>query len=197
MAQITTRRAYYPGAAERRDAFVAAHPEAEELGTGGPPDALPWTFIRGVPPGRSDDICFNVESFFGECAETALTAPTVEDFIDAATSFCNDVLWGTLSATLLVSPSSLRDQRVADAVERAIADLRYGAIGVNVWHAMAFVMGTTSWGAYPGHAADRHSVGLGCGGQCPDVRPTPEVGRARPVPIPAEATLVRHGTRPV
>ena len=151
LAQITTRRAYYPGAAERRDAFVAAHPEAEELGTGGPPDALPWTFIRGVPPGRTDDICFNVESFFGECAETALTAPTVEDFIDAATSFCNDVLWGTLSATLLVSPSSVRDQRVADAVERAVADLRYGAIGVNVWHALAFVMGTTSWGAYPGH----------------------------------------------
>ena len=196
MAQITTRRAYYPGAAERRDAFVAAHPEAEELGTG-PPDALPWTFIRGVAPGRTDDICFNVESFFGECAETALTAPTVEAFIDAATSFCNDVVWGTLSATLLVSPSSLRDPQVADAVERAIADLRYGAIGVNVWHALAFVIGHHQLGGLPGPSADRHSVGLGCGRQCPDVRPTPEVGRARAVPIPAEATLVRHGTRPV
>ena len=48
LAQITPRRAYYPGAGERRDAFVAAHPEAEELGTGAD-DALPWTFIRGVP----------------------------------------------------------------------------------------------------------------------------------------------------
>jgi hypothetical protein len=151
LAQITTRRAYYPGAAERCDAFVAAHPEAEELGTGGPADALPWTFIRGVAPGRTDDICFNVESFCGECAETALTAPTVEDFIDTASSFCNDVVWGTLSATVLVSPTSLRDPQVADAVERAIADLRYGAIGVNVWHALAFAIGTTTWGAYPGH----------------------------------------------
>ena len=31
LAGITTRRAYYPGAADRRDAFLAAHPEAEEL----------------------------------------------------------------------------------------------------------------------------------------------------------------------
>ena len=95
LAEITTRRAYYPGAAERRDAFVAAHPEAEELGRG-PDDALPWTFIPGVPPGRVDDVCFNVESFFGQVAETALPAPSPAAFIDAATAFCNDVVWGTL-----------------------------------------------------------------------------------------------------
>jgi hypothetical protein len=150
LAHITTRRAYYPGAGDRRDAFVAAHPEAEELGSG-PADALPWTFIRGVAPGRTDDICFNVESFCGECAETGLTAPSAAAFVDAATTFCNDVVWGTLSATILVSPSSLKDTAVAEAVERAVADLRYGAIGVNVWHALVFAIGTTTWGAYPGH----------------------------------------------
>jgi acyl-CoA reductase-like NAD-dependent aldehyde dehydrogenase len=161
LAQITPRRAYYPGAAQRCDAFVAAHPEAEELGSGGPDDALPWTFIRGVAPGRTDDICFNVESFCGECAETALPAPTVADFVDAATAFCNDVVWGTLSATVLVSPASLRDPYVAEAVERSIADLRYGAIGVNVWHALAFAIGTTTWGAYPGHARTDIQSGTG------------------------------------
>ncbi len=150
LAQITTRRAYYPGAAERRDAFVAAHPEAEQLGTG-PADALPWTFIRGVEPGRTTDIAFNVESFCGECAETALTAPSAAAFVDAAVAFCNDVVWGTLSATILASPSTLKDPAVADAVDRAVADLRYGAIGVNVWHALVFAIGTTTWGAYPGH----------------------------------------------
>jgi hypothetical protein len=150
LANVATRRAYYPGAADRRAAFVSAHPEAESLGSG-PADALPWTFIRGVPPGHSGDICFNVESFFGECAETALTAPSAASFVDAATSFCNDVVWGTLSATILVSPSSLKDPAVAAAVDRAVANLRYGAIGVNVWHALAFAIGTTTWGAYPGH----------------------------------------------
>ena len=160
LARITTRRAYYPGAAARRDAFVAAHPEAEEFGRG-PADALPWTFISDVPPGQTGDICFNVESFCGQCAETALTAPSPAAFVDAATAFCNDVLWGSLSATILASPSSLRDAAVADAVDRAVADLRYGAIGVNVWHALAFAIGTTTWGAYPGHTRTDIQSGSG------------------------------------
>jgi hypothetical protein len=150
LAGIRTRRAYYPGAADRCEAFVAVHPEAESYGSG-PADALPWTFIRDVPPGHVDDIAFNVESFCGEMAETALSAPDAAAFIDAATAFCNDVVWGTLGATLIVSPSSLKDQAVADAVDRAVADLRYGSIGVNVWHGVSFAMGSTSWGAYPGH----------------------------------------------
>jgi hypothetical protein len=160
LGELTTRRAYYPGAADRLAAFVAAHPEAESLGSG-PPDALPWTFIRGVAPGRIDDICFNVESFCGECAETSLTAPSVAAFVDAATEFCNAVVWGTLSATVLVSPDSLRDPAVADAVERAVADLRYGAVGVNIWHAMAFAIGTTTWGGFPGQ--QRNDIQSGCG----------------------------------
>jgi acyl-CoA reductase-like NAD-dependent aldehyde dehydrogenase len=160
LAQIPTRRAYYPGAADRCGTFVAAHPEAEQLGTG-PADALPWTFIRGVEPGRTKDIVFNVESFCGECAETALTAPSVAAFIDAAVAFCNDVLWGTLSATILASPTTLKDPAVADAMDRATSDLRYGAIGVNVWHALVFAIGTTTWGAYPGHP--RTDIGSGSG----------------------------------
>jgi hypothetical protein len=160
LAGITTRRAYYPGAAERRDAFVAAHPEAEEYGSG-PDDALPWTFIRGVPPGQTKDICFNVESFFGQVAETTLTAPSAAAFVDAATEFCNDVIWGTLGVTVLVSPSSLKDTELADSVDRAVADLRYGSIGVNVWHGLSFAMGSTSWGAYPGHVRTDIQSGTG------------------------------------
>ncbi len=160
LAGITTRRAYYPGAAERRDAFLAAHPEAEEYGSG-PDDALPWTLIRSVPPGQTRDICFNVESFFGEVAETALPAPSAAAFVDAATEFCNDVIWGTLGVTVIVSPSSLKDHDVADSVDRAVADLRYGSIGVNVWHGLSFAMGSTSWGAYPGHPRNDIQSGTG------------------------------------
>jgi hypothetical protein len=158
--EITTRRAYYPGAADRRAAFLAAHPDAEEYGHG-PDDALPWTFIRGVPPGQTADICFNVESFFGQVAETALTAPSPAAYVDAATAFCNDVVWGTLGATVIVSPASLKDPAVAESVDRAVADLRYGSIGVNVWHALSFAMGSTSWGAYPGHARSDIQSGTG------------------------------------
>jgi Aldehyde dehydrogenase family len=160
LADVTTRRAYYPGAGERRDAFVAAHPDAEEYGHG-PDDALPWTFIRGVPPGQTGDICFNVESFVGQVAETALTAPSPAAFVDAATAFCNDVVWGTLGATLIVSSSSLKDQDVAESVDRAVADLRYGSIGVNLWHGLSFAMGSTTWGAYPGHPRTDIQSGTG------------------------------------
>ena len=171
---------------------MAAHPEAEEFGTG-PDDALPWTFIRGVPPGHTDDICFNVESFCGQVAETALTAPSAAAFVDAATAFCNDVVWGTLGATLIVSPASLKDHAVAEAVERAVADLRYGSIGVNVWHGLSFAMGSHDLGRLPGAPAHRHPVRHRRRRQCRHVRPPAEVGRARPVPLPAQAALVRHG----
>jgi len=160
LAGITTRRAYYPGARDRREAFVDAHPGAQEFGRG-PDDALPWTFIPDVPAGRTDDICFNVESFCGEVAETALTAPSAAAFVDAVTAFCNDVVWGTLGATLIVSPSTMKQHDVADAVERAVADLRYGSIGVNVWHGLSFAMGSTTWGAYPGHARTDIQSGTG------------------------------------
>jgi hypothetical protein len=160
LAGIRTRRAYYPGASARRDSFVAAHPEAESFGSG-PADALPWTFIADVPPGRTDDIAFNVESFFGEVAETALPAPDAAGFLDAATAFCNDVVWGTLGATIIVAPSSLKDAAVADALERSIAELRYGSIGVNLWHGLSFAMGSTTWGAYPGHPRTDIQSGTG------------------------------------
>jgi hypothetical protein len=160
LAGIRTRRAYYPGAGARCDAFVTAHPEAERLGSG-PADALPWTFIGDVPPGRTDDIAFNVESFFGELAETALPAPDAAGFLDAATTFCNDVVWGTLGATIIVAPTSLKDPAVAEALERAVADLRYGSIGVNVWHGLSFAMGSTTWGAYPGHPRTDIQSGTG------------------------------------
>ena len=47
------------------------------------------------------------------------------------------------------------------ALNEAIADLRYGSIGVNLWHALSFALGTTVWGAYPGHAVNDIQSGRG------------------------------------
>ena len=62
----------------------------------------------------------------------------------------NNRLWGTLTAELVVHPASLKDPRVARALEAAIARLRYGVVAVNTWSGYAFVYGTPPWGAYPG-----------------------------------------------
>ncbi|GCE05898.1 aldehyde dehydrogenase family protein [Dictyobacter aurantiacus] len=151
LSQLPTRKAYYPGARQRYQDFVAAHPEAEEFGGSNDPQNLPWTLISDVDATNKDDICFTTEAFCSLFAETALDAASVVDYIERAVQFANEQLWGTLNATLLVHPRSLQDPTIAEAVGRAIAQLRYGSIGVNYWAGTSFVLGSTTWGAFPGH----------------------------------------------
>lgn len=160
LAAIPTRRAYYPGAAERHAAFLAAHPDAHLLGDAHD-GALAWTIIRDLDATRHDDIAFNVEAFCSLMAETSLDTATPDQFVDAAVEFCNDVVWGTLSMTLLAHPDELKDPLVGGRINAAVADLRYGAIGVNLWHAFAFAFATTTWGGYPGHPATDIQSGSG------------------------------------
>ena len=150
LASVPARLAYYPGAVERRDAFIEAHPDATEIGasTNG---ALPWTLIEDVDPTATEDIAFNVEPFCSLMSTTALPAADEAAFVDAAVDFANDVVWGTLSASVLAHPSSLSDPTVGPRIEAALANLRYGGIGLNLWHGLVFALSVTTWGAYPGH----------------------------------------------
>lgn len=151
LAKVPPRAAYYPGARERQQAFVSAHPDAEEFGT--PQDEeLPWTFIANVDKQQTDDICFTTEAFCGVFGETALEAESVVEYIERAVDFANETLWGTLNVTILVSPASLKDPQIAQAVEEAIARLRYGTVGLNYWAGTNFTLGSTTWGAFPGHS---------------------------------------------
>lgn len=149
-ATIPTRRAYYPGAFERRAEFLDAHPEAHQIGEA-EGDTMAWTIVRDVDAKNVNDICFNVEAFCALTSETALDAYSPADFVEKATAFCNDVIWGTLSMTILADPRTMKDPDTGPAIERAVAELRYGSIGVNIWHAISFALATTVWGAYPGH----------------------------------------------
>jgi acyl-CoA reductase-like NAD-dependent aldehyde dehydrogenase len=170
-----TRSAYYPGAAARHAAFLAAHPEAESYGHadgdgpagrggtdhGGTADHLPWTLISGLDPARDDEPCFGVEAFCSVFAETALVAPDAAAFLDAATDFANERLWGTLNATLVLDPRTARDPAVAAALDRALVGLRYGTVALNHWSGIAFGVAVTPWGAWPGHT--RSDIGSGVG----------------------------------
>ena len=160
LKQVPVRDSYYPGAQDRQKAFVVQHPDAEQIGVASN-QQLPWTLIADVDANNEDDICFTTEAFCGLFAETALDAPDAATFLDKAVMFANDTLWGTLNATILVSPSSLKDARIADATERAIATLRYGTIGVNYWAGIGYALGTTTWGAFPGHSLDDIQSGTG------------------------------------
>jgi acyl-CoA reductase-like NAD-dependent aldehyde dehydrogenase len=164
LARVPPRRAYYPGAADRYHAFVAAHPEAERFGEEArdlAADRLPWTLIAGLDPAARGDICYTTEAFCGLFGETPIGAGSVPEYLERAVAFANDTLWGTLNVTLLVPPAALADPAVAAAVERAIADLRYGTVSVNHWAAIGYGLVVTPWGAYPGHTAQDIQSGTG------------------------------------
>jgi len=160
LAQVPPRYAYYPGAQDRHAEFLEAHPDADQFGTEGA-DHLPWTLIRDVNPGDTDDICFKREAFCGLFAETALDAPSVASFVDRAVELANETLWGTLCATIIVHPKSLLDATIATTIDRAISDLRYGTVSLNMLaYYSAHFMGSP-WGGFTGH--DIYDVQSGIG----------------------------------
>jgi hypothetical protein len=160
LREAGSRQPYYPGARDRYDHFVAAHPEAERLGDSSP-GCVPWTMIPGLRPATADEIAFTTESFNGVFGEVGIDATGTVDFIRKAVEFANNGLWGTLGCSLIVHPKSLSDPEVTRAVDQAIADLRYGTICVNHWSALGFILGSTPWGAYPGHPIDDVQSGIG------------------------------------
>ena len=160
LSRAEPRVPYYPGAEERHDRFLAAHPEARQFGPDGT-GKVPWTFIPGVASADAGDICFNTEAWCGVTSETALEAGSVVEYIERAVDFANDRLWGTLSCSIIVHPKSLEDPAVANAVEKAIADLRFGSVAVNHWAALSYAFVSTTWGAYPGHPPEDIRSGSG------------------------------------
>jgi acyl-CoA reductase-like NAD-dependent aldehyde dehydrogenase len=160
LRDTAARHPYYPGAHARWERFVEAHPEAERYGDEGP-GCVPWTLIPGLRPDTADEIAFTTESFNGVFGEVAIDAEGTVDYIRKAVEFANEQTWGTLGCSLIVHPKSLKEPAVKQAVEDAIADLRYGTVAVNHWSAIGFILGQTPWGAYPGHTVDDVQSGIG------------------------------------
>ncbi len=161
LSQIPNRRAWYPGAADRFDAFLAAHRETAEVFGARAGDKLPWMMIPNLDPEKRDEICFTTEAFCGVFGETGLEAASVPEYVDRAVAFCNERLWGTLNVTLIVHPGSLKDPETKRAVERAVANLRYGTVSINHWAAVGYGLVVTPWGAFPGHTARDIQSGVG------------------------------------
>jgi len=152
LAKVPPRKAYYPGAKDRFARFSGQQPP--------PGDALPWTLLRDADIGRAPYLTCE-ESFVCVCAEVGLDTADEHEFLTRAVEFANFKLWGTLSAALTVPPALARDPRGAANLEKAIVDLRYGAIGINHWPALVYAMMSPPWGGFPiGTLADAQS-GIG------------------------------------
>lgn len=148
LSLVPPRRAWYPGAQDRYRALTSGR---EELRAGPAAEGdIPWTLLPGLDPTDEAEPAFRTEPFCALLSETSVGTEDPQEYLEAAVDFANQRLWGTLSASLLVPPAYLADPVVGEAVERAVARLRYGSVCVNVWSAFAYLAGTLPWGAYPG-----------------------------------------------
>ncbi len=155
---VPPRHPYYPGAAARQAAAVAAHPGAELLDD---PAAtpVPRVLLGDVDPADSANPAFREELFCGVLARTRLPGDGPEAFLDNAVRFANETLRGTLGASLIVDPAT--EARLGPRLEDALAALRYGAIAVNTWTGVAYGVPQATWGAFPGHTDEDIQSGRG------------------------------------
>jgi acyl-CoA reductase-like NAD-dependent aldehyde dehydrogenase len=160
LARANPRVPYYPGAEQSYEEATRGHDRLERFG---PPEAeLPFTLLPELDPDGPEPSTFTTEAFCGVLGEVALeTERSVPAFIDAAVSLCNERLWGTLAASILIHPRSLADPEVSAAMERALERLRYGTIVVNHWPGAAYAFMSTPWGAYPGAPPEDIQSGTG------------------------------------
>jgi aldehyde dehydrogenase (NAD(P)+) len=149
LGTVPLRKAYYPGAEERWQRLTGGRRGVRNVGTPGQGE-LPWTILAGLESADAGDPAYTTEPFCSVLSETEVGSDDPVEFLDRAVDFANNRLWGSLSADIVVHPKSLKDPRVAEALERAIGRLRYGAVTVNSWTGFVFSFASPPWGAYPG-----------------------------------------------
>jgi aldehyde dehydrogenase (NAD(P)+) len=152
-AAAPDRPAYYPGADERRRAAAERHDDVTHHGT----DDV-RSHLRNVAP-DSRSFAFTEEFFTSVFATTRLAGDTAAAYLETAVAFCNDMLHGTLGATIMIHPTTMAE--LGDRLESALTAMHYGCIGVNAWSGAGFLLPRAAWGGYPG--APLHDIESGRG----------------------------------
>jgi len=164
------RYAYYPGSEQRYKSFLDRYPQAEKLGQGfvttrtteqdtDKEKFLPWTLIPGVPTDERGDFIFNNEPFCPILSEITLDASTIPEFLEKSTKFCNERVWGNLSMSIFIDPTT--ESRYKKEFEKAVDELQYGGVAVNCWSGVLYGLGSPVWGAIPGNNARDIQSGRG------------------------------------
>jgi acyl-CoA reductase-like NAD-dependent aldehyde dehydrogenase len=150
---LPPRAPYYPGTEAKVARAVDGQASCEALQ--GPDRRF---LLTGLDP-DSDASFFRDEVFADVLGVVELPAPDAASYLASAVTFCNERLAGDLAATMLVHPATAQGDALA--VERAIADLRVGAVGVNEWAVMSGSLGYTTWGGFPGNSPEDIGSGVG------------------------------------
>ncbi len=188
------RKAFYPGAHGLFERFTTEYPEHKTLGDADE-EVVPWTLLMNVGDGQGE-YALNNEAWCGLIAVVDLEANDAAEYLAKAVPFCNDRCWGTLSMNVLIHPKTEKANQ--SAFDQAIADLRYGGIGINCWTGLNYGLVNATWGAFPGHPLDdiRSGQGVVHNGLLVD-HPQKSVVRAPFVmkPTPAWFTDNKNGTQ--
>jgi aldehyde dehydrogenase (NAD(P)+) len=153
VANAPERPAYYPGAHERQIRAAERHHDSITVSTD--PHR---THLRNVDP-DSKSFAFTEEFFSATFATTRLANGDAGSYLDAAVAFVNSELHGSLGASILIHPETREE--LGARFDNAVARMRYGCIGINVWSGMGFLLPRASWGAFPGSTL--HDIGSGRG----------------------------------
>lgn len=160
LESVPPRRAYYPGAESRFSRHTQGRTRLRSLGRAGPGE-LPWTLILDVDATARSESLFSEEAFCPVLGVCEVGSGDPLDFLQAATSFVNERVWGTLNADCFVAPASLSDPAVSAGLGGAIAKLRYGMVGVNQWTGVGFGLSSPPWGGHPSSTLENAQSGIG------------------------------------
>ena len=150
LRELPNRKAYYPGAEARTQAQTVGKAQVLDAAA---PGYTPRTLVEGT------EQSFQAEAFCSVLSRTSLDGADAAGFLSAAVTFCNEQLWGTLGANVLIHPQTMAE--LGERFEDAIAALRYGCVAINAWTGVGFLLGQATWGAYPGHTVDDIRSGVG------------------------------------
>ena len=154
MQSLPPQYAYYPGVAQRLQAVQQVYPEAVQLGREAARTIIPTAAVS-----ESSDYCRRTEFFGPMLAVMTLPGETAVSFLQNAVTLCNHSVAGTLGIDLIASPDVLKTE--AAAVDTAVAALKYGTIGLNVWCGLGYRITQNPWGAF--QSPDAGDVGSGRG----------------------------------
>ena len=158
LATLPPRKAYYPGAFDRFKHLTEGRAHVDRIGTVKEGE-LPWTIIPGLDADATDETLFTTEPFCPILSEVRIDESDPSAFLDKATRFANERLWGTLSAVILIDPRTERAAKAA--LDRAVDQLRYGAVGINQWTGLVYGLVTTPWGGHPSSPMEDIQGGVG------------------------------------
>ncbi|WP_232711346.1 MULTISPECIES: aldehyde dehydrogenase family protein [unclassified Microbacterium] len=146
------RPTWYPHAPERVAEVAASTPVAETYDGGG-------ERVLMVLDADQDASALETTEYFAPILGVVDLPGTGQRFLDAAVTYANDRLTGTLGANLLIDPATRAS--LGAGFDRAIAELRYGAIAINAWTGFNFLLANGTWGAFPGGTLEDVGSGIG------------------------------------